>query len=480
MEEGIQKTKKVRKARVMDDVTKLEREGIVVAPSRVKKVLVEMALNPRESIVVNALLTAGERTKKVITKNEVLDLEGKKKVEKVVTYEESTPIALDRVRKTSWYGDVMDAAEEAHATSIREQYENIQLSNEVLFPKDKLLEYKKQKKAAKDVAMKKGLSFDVEKFNTSFKADFYKDFAAFKLTDSYRLTHAAHELDSEGYILDLTSIDPATGKPRRKLVVKLDKEEKPVLDSAGNPVLICVRPRYDERTRMIALINKTCIRLSGGTRDIIAAYLDIIVEQYTRNGIKNCCEANKVVVQVEHALQQSDKVNSGNGENDFNNAMSTDKFVSTFNNYAAALAWIESKKPNEEGVKVEEAYPDPEYDTDFSIYVGYICDSVRVIMAKEAKTEEDREKILHTNTGSSLKSFCSNVIVEAIFRIGLSLKLSLKNGSAKTVTEHMVHSAVEQIHILFGVKYAPVAQRINEKLKTQLAFRTVNHVEEQE
>jgi hypothetical protein len=297
--------------------------------------------------------------------------------------------------------------------------------------------YKKAKKLAlaeakKAAADPENFKFDLRAFNVSYNKKFYANFKSWCN-------------DNDSYL-----------------------PGKTITDRNGN-----VKVRFNEWTRAMALVNKSCIRLSGGVRDILACYLDNFVIQYARNGMINCVASKNSNLQLQHALTLSD---------DFDERVPLDAFARTFDGYQNALNWIEGcrqtkeerdelkarvKRDKIEG-KIEAtlpAYPDPEYDENFGGYVVDICRSVRIQLANSQKSAADKAAFHNIKISENFKKFCSIIINEAILRIGAHLKEVIALKDVKTVNENIMYHTLRQVSNICGNSFAP----IEADLKTRLA-----------
>ena len=406
-------SKKVKSKRIHNTKpATMDTSGIGIGPARVKAVLMNVSLNPREFAIRRALLEAENKPHKPKpteeNPNPELPPQGPQ-----VPVDELDPEVLQ----------VVHEAEAAHEASLLADYERAQVT--VMDEKTTRVEYNKKRRAAQLEAEEKGVAFVLYDFNLSYNKDFYAGYAAYKdENDSY-----------------------VAGKLFK------DKEGKQY-------------EKYNQWTRAMALVNKLCIRLSGNTRNIIACFLDRIVEQYAHNGIHNCLLVERNIVRLQHTLCQSDG---------FNERVPLSPFVGTLKNYTVAIDWIEScrtKKEENKSLKadgkdvetVESQYPSSGYEYDFSGYVGEICRSVKMQLASKISNETEKALYLKTSVSSEFKQFCSCIIYETILRIGASLRLAVKRSGVKTISDSMVQYVLEQIHSICGMDYTKTEQIMTERL----------------
>lgn len=308
---------------------------------------------------------------------------------------------------------VIREAEALHERTIREGYEREVMSN---MSKDTKAQYLDARRLAQQKE-----NFNLTAFNQSFDANFYDGLEQYVA-------------DNDSYV---------------------------------------VGEKYNQWTRASALVNKLTIRLSGNTRYIVAAFLDRIVEQYAYNGIHNCLLEGRHIIKPRHALTQTEG---------FDTRVPLDCFVKTFRNYGIGLNWIEACKEvreevtkfKNEGKEVEfelPDYPDMGYDAKFDEYVGEICRSVRMRLASQEDDEEKRNSYLNTSVSKTFKRFCSDIVFEAILRIGTILRCSLQRANVKTVSDSMVRYAIEQIHNVCGMDFETVSNVISERLERFSEYR---------
>lgn len=391
--------------------TSFDVTGIGIGPARVKAVLVNTSLNPRESVVREAIMLAANKPKK--PKPTVDDPEPE-------TPEQGEQTAIEDLPADVL--EVIHEAESAHEVSLRTNYERERVKNMGKDTPARKTDYiEKRKKARSNVG--EDAEFDLVAFNKSFDVDFYNDWPAYLAEhDSY-----------------------SVGEHKKK-------------DG--------VFEYMDEWSRAKALVNKLCTRLSGNTRNIIASFLDCMVEQYAENGIYNCIQEDKHIVQLRHALTETPG---------FEKRVPLDKFVKTLENYGIAYDWIEEcknvrdevKKCRAEGETVEFTLPEyPKFDHkyDFSGYVGEICRSVRMRLATKEEKEEVKGNYLSTSVSREFKTFCSYVVYETVIRLGAFLRATVERSKVKTISDEMVWYAIRQFHNVTGVNFTPIEETMKVRL----------------
>jgi hypothetical protein len=290
--------------------------------------------------------------------------------------------------------------------------------------------YYTAKKAAYDAAGGAD-NFNLRAFNLAYNKSFYDGFAAYcKVKDHYAIDRVVKDKDGKDH------------------------------------------ERYNQWTRAAALVNKSCIRLSKGVRDILACFLDNLVVQYAHNGTVNCIAEDYSNLKPQHALKPS----AG-----FDERVPLDAFARTLSGYQLALSWIEScretqdelaetrrkiKKGELEGEASAEMpdYPDPQYDENFGGYVPDICRSVRMKLADEQKSAADKAKYHNIKTSDHFKKFCSIIIYESILRIGAHLKEVVALKSVKTVSADLMYHTLKQLCNICGVDFAPIQRDMKARL----------------
>jgi hypothetical protein len=401
----------------------IDKSGIGIGPAKVKKVLMHVAFNPVEFNVRKELIKAENKPVRPKPTKENPD---------PAMPEQGPTVPINKLPKSVL--EIVEQAEKVHREALQTEYEHDQLN---AMSEDEKLAYKKAKKLAYTEAKKAStdpdnFKFDLRSFNVSYNKKFYANFKSWcAKNDSYL-------------------------------------PGKTITDKKGN-----VKVRFNEWTRAMALVNKSCIRLSGGVRDILACYLDNFVIQYARNGMINCIASKNSNLQLQHALTLS---------NDFDERVPLDAFARTFDGYQNALNWIEgcrqtkeerdelkarAKREKTEGkvdVKLP-AYPDPEYDENFGGYVVDICRSVRNQLASSQKSAEAKNQFYNIKISENFKKFCSIIINEAILRIGAHLKEVITLKDVKTVNENIMYHTLRQVSNICGIPFTPVQTDLKTRLE---------------
>lgn len=386
--------------------------GIGIGPAKAKKVLMNIAFNPEEYAVRMELIKAENKPVRPKPTENKPDPE---------MPEQGPQVPIEKLPKHVLA--VVRAAEAAHAQSLLDDYEHYVVSEMGEEEREKYDALKKKARADDN--------FVLRDFNTKYRKGFYDGFDAYcKENDSY-----------------------AIGR-----IVK---------DKDGNE-----RERFNQWTRAMTLVNKSCIRLSNGVRDILACFLDNIVVQYATNGIINCVAEEHSNLQLRHAVAPTDT---------FDERVPLDAFARTLGGYQLALTWIEScrqtrdeirdmrkkiKKGELQGDVVAEmpAYPDPEYEENFEGYVVEICRSVRMQLANQQSSAAEKAKYHNIKISENFKKFCSILIYESILRIGAHLKEVVKLKSVKTVNESLIYHSLQQLCNICGIDFEAIKTDMTERL----------------
>ena len=516
---------------------KLDERGIHIGAARVKQVILEECINPRE-YRVQRLITAAENKpitpKPTKTNPAPLAVQNGKHTElNMIVAEleqvihESTQYTTEQLKvrhntgvKNYYINElenatkacgaafnisafnsqftelaqdfkrIMEAAEVSHSNSLKNSYEadylknlsesdgerynkeyteakkNVAKHNKDVEAKAKTLDASKRQEVLKELK-----TFDEKAFNLHFNPDFYKGFDVFKVNNDKSIVGKTYESKTH-----------------------------------TNTIPLSPWARADR------LIGKLCSRISGNTRNIVACFLDRLVEQLATNGLHNALKHGKHTLLLEHAVERSDG---------YLTRAPLYRFVSTFNHYEQILKYIEDKaaakmqhaqaiqdaklkakadhqrinqelkaaknaadkntvdKGETKGVEVKTVddkvksdenseskvvsmpdYPKMKQLYSFDGYINTICNNVKFRLAETTTTDADKEKIHGVSVGREFKQFCSFIVYEAILRIGESLRKTVEHGKVKTISDKMVTDVLQQIHTLSGVSYDTVNQRM--------------------
>ena len=394
------------------DPTALAETGIGLSSSRVRTVMATQALNVTEHAVLKHLLAAENKPKKP----KPTDKEPNPKMPKQGP---QTPIA----DLPQFVQDAVAEAEEAYLETLRHSYDQ-KYAAALRKTKAGDSKYQDAKVAARKAAHEADEEFDVKAFNESFDSNFYSDFKSYcKKNDKY-------------------------------LTVKKKGSKKAV--------------PLTEWGRAIALVSKRCVRLSGGTRFILTTFLDQIVKSYVRNGIMNCINDEKVIVMMYHAINAPSR--------ELEQLIALHPWVATFSTYRRIETWMHERQDIKEqvaelkkkGNEVESTIPDfPVNDSQtihFTNYVGEIFREIKMRMAAETDDEDLKERYLNASAGKNFKSFCNQIVFEAILRIGKSLALSIRREKVKTVSDDMVWFCIENTLMICGLPFDGIREVMNESL----------------
>ena len=358
--------------------TNVDETGIGIGPARVKSVLVNLALNPREFHAKLAILAAENRPKR--SKSDA------------VPQEQGPQVPLAQLPAD--VREVVSEAERSYRQTLLEAYDRATL--QAMSEAERATHEARQKSL-----MEAGNTKELEEFQTQFRRRFPE---YLKENDAYH------------------------------------------------------GEKYNAWTRSTALINKLCTRLSGNTRNIVACFLDQVVEQYAENGIRNCLQNSRHIVRLRHAV-----------ENDSSDTNMYQPFVSTLPSYKTAMRWVASQDDKNSDKPL--VYDHTTANFNFEGYVGEICRSVKMRLASQA-SQEDRSRYLETSVSKEFKQFFSLVLYDAIMRIGTALRLTVVRQGVKTISNTMVYYILEQLHAMFGMNYEQTQTRMKERLDKFQKWRT--------
>lgn len=404
----------------------LMKNGIGTGTARVKSVLMHVALNPLEYRVRKAL-------QPVRTKSD----DGTETV--------TEPLPLNKL--PTEYQNLVAHAEQSYETSLRESYERQKVGshkksesedkfNVVSMSEETRKDYLAKKKAAVDQHTKTNKEnhtdsqFDLHKFNLSFDKNFYNQWPAFKDAN-------------DNYIVGKVYSDKNSEEPGKV--------------------------KYNQWTRASALLNKLCTRVSSKTRNIIACFLDRIVEQYAANGIHNCFQEKRRIIQLRHALTE--------GTDGFEQRVPLHNLVQTLPAYRRAMAWVDAKLEAKEAKKTKDSEeteesednlnfdPPTKYAYDFDSYASEICRSVKIQLAEQETDAAMKEQYINASVSREFKEFCSQVIYETILRIGAALKIDVESSGVKTISDEIVLKVLKLLHSNCGVEFASSWTVMQEKLR---------------
>ena len=407
------KTKRVHNVKP----TNLNTTGIGIGPARVKAVLINVSLNPSEFKARNAILAAENKPK---MPKPVKDSNGVLQPVEMPAQGKQTPVSkLDAETVAK-----IKEAEDAHDQSLRSSYERFVVES---YSEERKKLYTKKRKEYKD----SNGQFNAAEFNKSFDKHFYSGFGKY-----------VEEHDS--YVVGKEFPNVKNGKHREP---------------------------YNEWTRAAALVNKLTVRLSGNTRNIIACFIDRLVEQLAYNALFNSILEKRRILQLHHAVY----VTSG-----YSSRVPLSSFIETLHNYKKIVQWLtecqsvkeQNKvlKANEEEQLPRPAYPIDEYLYDFSGYVGEVCRTVRIACA-ESSPEAEKERYLGANVSYEFKRFCSDLINETIARIGASLKHTVEREGVKTISDSMVYYTMEQLHSMCGCDYQSTRTSMTKHMETFIEWK---------
>lgn len=431
----------------------LDDSGIGIGAARVKKVLIEEALNKSEHAVrelieqyenkpVPPKLTPREvklRAENKFTKDEL------RARDEARCPQQGNQIPLGSL--PPYAQTVLREAQKSYERSLREEYERQRVHGVKLedgtvkggMSADEVARYNDAKRDAQKVLRQQNAELDAQ----------WKK----KSQDGTQLDKRPEHAEFDVYAFN-KSFDPKFYNRYDKWVAEHDKHSLHL-------------PKNTEYSRALSLINKTLIRLSGQTRRIVASFLDHMIEQYAENAITNCLAENKRTLLLHHAIVQSEK---------FKERVPLGSWVSTFEYYEKSYMWVkecrrlrEEKKQlkHESGDDVELVLPQYSRSTigyNFDNYVNDICRSVRMRLAVQQSNAKDREMYYRIGVSKDFKIFGSNIINEAIIRIGQCLRLTVEHDDVKTISDKMVMYVLSLVTTCCGVDFSSIRESMEARL----------------
>lgn len=355
--------------------------GINISPAKVKNIVSNFILNKDMHAAYTEIKNAEP---KKITK--VVD--GK------TVEEEFKGTPLSALSKSTL--DYVEYANKIHDSNKRCIY----AKNKVLkLPPDQRKLYNDKKNAAKSSKD----TFDLDKFNISFDANFYSDY------------------------------DNAA---------KSDK-------------------KTEEKTEWrLALdnISKLKSRFSTNSRVILSALTECLIKQLVLNGTFSCVADNKKIIQLSHVLDTS--------KDGFNERFPLYPFITNLKSFKKASSYINSQVNTEdksstidfsiEGLPIESQYQ-------FKYYIGEICRDVRMQLCNSLESdEESKSKYNFTSVSKDLKNFCSTIACEFLMKIGVMLKKEIDTRQIKTVNDIIINTVISHYHIVCDVDETQTYKFIND------------------
>jgi hypothetical protein len=456
------KEPKVVKKRIMNTrQANLDKQGIGIAPARVKNVLTCYVLNRREYEVKRALVDAENKPKKPKPTPENPNPE---------VPAQGLQIPVARLRPELL--EVINAARDYHEQSLQDRFEQHWMTK--LKENEAELE---RYNVARRQARKSNAEFKTFDFNARFDPSYresYKKYKTQTVEDSCRSDYERHVLEQMDKDTTRKQYKEARKQARAEQGENFDLHKFNLsYDKNFYAGLPAFRKRNNEWAEASELVSKTMVRVSVKTRYELAAFLDQIVVQYVMNGINNCLAENKRIVQLRHALSRGQ---------DFDEVVPLDRFVRSLDCYQQAVSWVEEiqgarekykqdKKRDPSATMSEPEYPTPStrHEYTFDGYILDICRSVRMRMAE--RYPERRDTYLMLSNAKAFKSFCSNIVYETILRVGNTIKRKVEEGKTKTVSGGLVRSVVGDLHTLCGISPVPTFAAIDSALRQYDAWR---------
>lgn len=242
--------------------------------------------------------------------------------------------------------------------------------------------------------------------------------------------------------------------------------------------------KKSEHQQMIAMLNKSCTRMSLDSRNILAAFLDTVIQQYARNGIYNCVADGKSIIQLKHCLSVGSY---------FTKNVTLSRFVQSFDCYRDAMKWLDDcevakEKAKSTGKLNMPEYPQPTHNyEEFNTYISDLCRNESMELSRNAKSAKSSkvdsealaEKYSTVSFSKGFKLFCSYLVNEAIVRVGRILYQSVEFSSVKTVSDSLMWHAISVVFATCGIDGKSLVKEIRAHLEKFHKYRT-NRKEERQ
>jgi hypothetical protein len=248
------------------------------------------------------------------------------------------------------------------------------------------------------------------------------------------------------------------------------------------------------------ILSKNNIRFNVDVKTFITAFVEFIIKQLVVNGINNCIDEKKKIIQLKHAL---DTVRP---------EFELFPFIQNTNTYKhyvesggeveelSASDIVDDEDASDDENDLEDADEDEDAEAEsnsgpkkvrklhFRHFVDELCRSVRMEISNGDETalgedgEQDplKSKYNQVNISKKIKQFCSNVIIELSNTFGSVLKIEVLSRGIKTVNYATVCALVQSSHVLYGLDYQKTAAFIQDKYNKYNAAIAVNKVERAE
>lgn len=240
------------------------------------------------------------------------------------------------------------------------------------------------------------------------------------------------------------------------------------------------------------IIGKNNVRFNVDVKTFITAFIEFIVKQIVVNGINNCIDEKKKIIQLKHAL---DNIRPEFELFPFVQNTDTYKYYISSGGEVQELSASDIAEDAVSDGEVEDE-DDEESASDskkarklhFRHFVDELCRSVRMEISNgdETALNEDgtvdplKSKYNQVNISKKIKQFCSNIIIELSNTFGRVLKVEVLTRGIKTVNYSTVCALVQSSHILYGVDYHKTAEFIQDKYNKYNAAMAINKVERAE
>lgn len=379
--------------------TDKQRTGLGIGHARVKNVLNRLVLHPDEWAARDEITKGANKPHrpKKTTDNPNPEMP-----------EQGPQVPVSKMSKST--RDIVADAEAARQRQLLSNYVSDRVRK---IPEDKRKLYYANRKAAvqkhrvaqKQLPPDERKEFDLESFNKNYDSEFYDDF-------------------------------------------------KNVHDDLNDP------EKHTEWSRATNLISKQCTKVSTDAHLLLTAFLDQLVLQMADNGLRNCHAKGRKIVKVQHVLPPRDSVNGSDKIPLWN-------WLRTFDSTANAYQFLHNKeiiqaqaaefrKKNRPVEVTDPVLSETNHKYRFDSYATDLCRHRRMELADSESKElgADKASAYHDiNTSNDFKTFCTEVIIEAIYRVGEMLHNRITSDNHRTITLDLMEQTICAIHTACGMDY---------------------------
>jgi hypothetical protein len=186
-----------------------------------------------------------------------------------------------------------------------------------------------------------------------------------------------------------------------------------------------------------SVINKLKTRFNSDSKVIITAGLELLTRDILRNAARNCVDAKKKILKVDHALN----LNGDESNFPLHRLLPT---LDTYVRYKALLKEAEKKSDSDSETKEDE-----ETEKVRVPYKHYIGEAAKVVKRELVGNDCD-SPFAKFNISADLKLFISDVISELCVRFGHAMLSEVQTRKIKTVNNEIARTIIYQLYINAG------------------------------